>query len=91
MSRIILSVLAVLLSVVYGALTEKKGPCDDTRECIRYNFENDDRMLCFGYYGVEKKVIVPSTTNTTEIRSDDKQIPKLDIEVCSDSVPEQEQ
>jgi len=50
MKLIILSSIAVLLSIVSAQPMVKKGPCDDTRECIRYDFENSDRILCFGYY-----------------------------------------
>jgi len=50
MSFVLLSGLVLLSNIVYGARQVKKGPCDNTRECIRYDFTGADRMLCFGYY-----------------------------------------
>mmetsp|Transcript_67874 Transcript_67874/g.61014 ORF Transcript_67874/g.61014 Transcript_67874/m.61014 type:complete len:479 (-) Transcript_67874:315-1751(-) len=47
----LITLLTILVSIVYGQKFVKKGPCDHTRECIRYDFTGDDRMLCYGYYG----------------------------------------
>lgn len=59
MTKYLLAGLVILLSIAAGqgeieepaARPVKKGPCDDSRECIRHTFADDDKALCWGYYG----------------------------------------